>query len=603
MKCLRRVVAVGGLLAMGWCGWARGQQVLEQVPSDAVGVIEVKDLQGVSSKLAKLAKGLGIDQFDPRWADPLASLMDQMDLKQGVNKGGDMAIAFFNPESKKGGARNRNAEAQQDGAGKEPPLVVLVPTSDYQQFLGNFQGVKDTGNDISQVTVAKNHENLFVIHRGEYAAAAMDKSLLSDHGGLKLQGAAAKEAQTKDAVVYIDLEALRPLMQKGLKQGKVELDKAQQNQAGPNPFATPQMKKLMEQYFNAADEFVRDARSATISLNLTDTGIGAATLADFEPDSYLGKLVAKVQNTDKPLLAGLPKATYFAFGGVKLTPEVVTQLFADFLDPLKKELANQPKGQDVAKAFDAMKRSMSSMSDVAAGYASPTGPNEGFVQVISVAHGNAQDLLKAQKEALPAMSALMGMGGPNVSMDVNFDPSKTVSGIEVQPYTMKFNIKGNDFQSVQARQMLTALYGRNGVSGSMAAVNDNTFVSVQGGGEDLLAGAIAAAKDNTDALDQMGSLGPVKSQLPRERAFEFYVAVDNIANAVIKFMKQQGMAVQFKLPPNLPPIGMSAGSETSTVRFDAFIPTDLINSITAAGMQAWMQMNGGPGGAGRGGGI
>ena len=601
MKRLRRVVAVCALATLGWCGWAGAQQVLEQVPSNAVGVIEVKDLQGVSAKLAKFAKGLGIDQFDPRWADPLASLMDEMNLKQGVNKGGDMAIAFFNPHAKN--AAHPNAAAEDDGAAKQPPFVVLVPTSDYQEFLGNFQGVKDAGNDLSQVTVPKNHEKLFVAHRGQYAVAARDKSLLSDHGGLKLQGPAAKEAQAKDAILYIDLKALRPLMQEGLKQGKVQLDNAEQNQAAPNPLATPQMKKMMEQYFNAADQFIKDARSTTISLNLTDTGIGAAALTEFEPDSYLGKLVAKVQNTDKPLLAGLPKATYFAFGGAKLTPEVVTQLFTDFLEPLEKQLAAQAKAEDVAKAFEAMKQVISSINDMAAGYAAPLAPNQGLIEVVSVAHGNAQEILKAQKQALPAISSLMGMSGPNVSADVNLDATKTVSGVEVQPYTLKFNIKGNDFQAMQARQMLTAIYGRNGISGAMAAVNDSTFLSVQGGGEDLLADAIAAAKDNSDALGQMGNLKQVMSQLPRERAFEFYVAMDNIANAAVKFMKQQGVPVQFKLPPNLPPIGVSAGSEESAVRIDAFIPTDLVNSMTAAAMQAWMQMNGGPPGAGRGGGI
>src|SRR6185312_8093684 len=96
MKPLHRVVAAGAVLAVGLCGWARAQ-VLEQVPSNAVGVFEVKDLQGLSTKIAKFAKALGIDQFDPRWADPLASVEDEMGLKQGVNKNGDLAIAFMKP--------------------------------------------------------------------------------------------------------------------------------------------------------------------------------------------------------------------------------------------------------------------------------------------------------------------------------------------------------------------------------------------------------------------------------------------------------------------------------------------------------------------------
>jgi len=94
----------------------------------------------------------------------------------------------------------------------------------------------------------------------------------------------------------------------------------------------------------------------------------------------------------------------------------------------------------------------------------------------------------------------------------------------------------------------------------------------------------------------------VAAELPKQRAAEFYIALDNIATAAVKMMKQQGFAIPFKLPPNLPPIGVSCGTDGSTARIDMIIPTQLIQSMTAAGMQAFMQMNGGPG-AGQGGGI
>ena len=598
MKHLRRVVAVGGMLVIGLCGWVRGQQALEQVPSKAVGVFEVKDLQGLSAKLAKFAKSLGIDQFDPRWADPLASLMDEFDLKQGVNKAGDLAIAMLQPEE-------NNADAPNAGAPhKEPEVVVIVPTSDYQQFLGNFDDVKDQGDGISQVTVKKNKETLFVTHRGEYAVASMKKEQLSDHGGLKLQGSAAKEAQSKDAILYFDIKALRPLIRNGMKEARKGIEAAQKNPgANPNPFGgqmPPEFQKIMEMEFNAVDAFVKDARTATISLNLNDTGIAAAAMAEFEPDSYLGRMVEKVQNTDESLLSGLPKATYFAFGGMKLTPEVAGQLFSDFMEPLKQDLATKPNGQKLVQAFDAAKQAITSMKEMAIGYAAPAGPNEGFIETIGVAHGDAQKILKAQKEALPSITAFMGMSGAKNAIDVTFGQPVTVQGAQALPYTMKFNFAGNDAQSMQAQQMISMMYGRNGLKGWMTAVNDDTFVSVQGGGEQILGDAIAAAKNNSNAFEQAAHIKQVSSQLPKQRAFEFYIALDNIANGVVKMMKQQGVAVQFKLPPNLPPIGISSGTEGSTARLDAFIPTQLVQSVTAAAMQTWMQMNGGAGGQGGG---
>jgi hypothetical protein len=50
-----------------------------------------------------------------------------------------------------------------------------------------------------------------------------------------------------------------------------------------------------------------------------------------------------------------------------------------------------------------------------------------------------------------------------------------------------------------------------------------------------------------------------------------------------------------QLPKGLPPIGISVGSDSTAVRVDSHIPTSLVQSIVAAGMQAAMQMQGGGG--------
>jgi len=600
MKCLHRAVAAGAVLAVGFGGWARGQ-VLEQVPSDAVAVFEVKDLQALSTKVAKFAKTLGIDQFDPRWADPLASLQDEFDLKQGVNKNGDMAIAVFDRPDKKDAKANSPA-----GEGGAPPVVVLIATDDYKTFLGNFTDVKDDGNGISEVTVKKNQEKLFIIERGKYAEAAMDKLLLSDHKGvgIKLEGAAAKEAQTKDAIVYIDIKTLRPRIQDGMKQAHDAMNQQfdHPNAAAGNPFAaqmTPQMRKMFDAYFSAGEQIVKDARSAAFSLNLSDTGIATAAMADFEADSELGKLMAQVKNTDEPMLAGLPEATYFAYGAAKLTPEVSTKLFTDFLQPMMKDMQGDAKGQDMEKALDAMKDSLGVTKSIAMGYVSTAGaPGQGLISIVGVAHGDAAKMSENTKAAMPAASSFMGMGNKKSSVDVSFGEPKTVDGVKLDTYSMKLNFDPNDAASAQAQQMISMMYGRNGINGSYGVVNPDTLVTLGMADDHLASAAIASAKDNTDTLDQMKGVQKVIGELPKQRSFEGFIALDNIATAGVKLARQQGLAVQFKLPPNLPPIGVSGGTDNSSVRFDMVIPTQLIQSITAAGMQAFMQQNGGPGRAG-----
>ena len=61
----------------------------------------------------------------------------------------------------------------------------------------------------------------------------------------------------------------------------------------------------------------------------------------------------------------------------------------------------------------------------------------------------------------------------------------------------------------------------------------------------------------------------------------------------MRYAQGFGMPVKMQLPQNLPPLGFSAASEGTAVRFDMHVPTTTVQSIVAAGMQAYMQMQGG----------
>src|SRR5689334_5330433 len=74
---------------------ARGQ-ILQQVPSDAMVVFRVKNVQAVSDKAAVLAKQWGLVEMDPAFGDPLGTLLNKSSLTAGVDKGGDMGLILLN---------------------------------------------------------------------------------------------------------------------------------------------------------------------------------------------------------------------------------------------------------------------------------------------------------------------------------------------------------------------------------------------------------------------------------------------------------------------------------------------------------------------------
>src|SRR5580658_3349739 len=130
------------LAAVVWIGvaatFAAGQamgQVIKQVPSNALVVLKVSDLEATSKKVADFAAAMGISQMDPDMADPLGAFLKAVGAPDGINRSGELAFAFIDP------AAFNSPEDQS--------MLLLIPVSDYQKFIGNFADAKPDG-DLTQ---------------------------------------------------------------------------------------------------------------------------------------------------------------------------------------------------------------------------------------------------------------------------------------------------------------------------------------------------------------------------------------------------------------------------------------------------------------------
>ncbi len=68
---IRSPLVVAGVVAALLLAGRAQAQVMDQVPSDALAVLRIKDLDAVSKKAGKMAKELGLDQMSPELGDPL----------------------------------------------------------------------------------------------------------------------------------------------------------------------------------------------------------------------------------------------------------------------------------------------------------------------------------------------------------------------------------------------------------------------------------------------------------------------------------------------------------------------------------------------------
>lgn len=598
MKSSRRWIVAGVAMAMLAANGllnAVQAQVLDQVPSDALVVVKVNRLSATSQKLAKFAQDLGLAAMAPPLADPLGSLKQQAKITQGLDENGDMAFVFVDPA--------------QAGGQPDKAMLLLFPVSDYQAFLGNFQGAQTEG-DVSQITFGAQNQPTFVSKWGSFAALSPTRDVVANKpgSGLKLTGVAAQRAGDQDIIMVANFNALRTKLQPMLAEGRekmlAEVDEGLAEQPQAQKFS-PVIKSAVNQALNLVDAFLRDATAATVSLKFGDAGINASAMAEFAPSSYLGNLVSSLKNTDETLLEGLPSGKYLIFGGAVTSPDAMTKLFDDFAGPVLQELkaVEGVESQAVQQYGDAVRQILASNRGQTFGMIAPAGQigAEPLLQYVSILKGDAKAISQAQQQLVKTQEQMMAAFGVPNAVSSNVTPAaKTVEGVTFDQLTTQVNPGGDPAAAQQQQQIMGLIYGPAGMSVLMGPVSDDALLVASGVSDETLSSVINNVKQKQSPLKDRPGLQAVADQLPKSRLVAVYIPVDEIVATGVHYAGQFNFPVPVQLPPDLPPIGATISTENTALIGEAHVPTQLVQRLVAAGMQAFMQMQGGGGGQGGG---
>jgi hypothetical protein len=576
---IRRVTAALVIMAMCIASSAQAQ-VLDIVPSNAVVVIKIKNIQDVNDKIGVLSKQWGLDKLRPEMGDLLGTLMAATNLGPGLNKTGDAAVAMLMPVPGMG----------------EPDAVILVPVSDFKAFSGALPNAKPEG-DLTMFSMGGNPKPGYAADWGKYAALSPSKTLLAKKGaGIQMSAASAKEAAAKDLIVYANMKEIRkvalPQFQQMKPQMLAMIEQAMMNAPGANPKFAPLMKTYMGQFLNVVEGFLTDAEGASFGINLSKEGIATTLMADFNPDSYAGKAFKAMKNSDASFTAGLPDNKYFFYGGMMIDKSG-NQMLSDFLAPIEKEAAAM--GNDEGKAIVAYLASMKSYLDATKqmnfGMVAPPAAvfgKEGFIQGVGVVTGDAAKMTAAQKNMIASEAEFLKMAGA-MGMKMSSTPNaKTIDGVSLDSFNMSFSGQPQTPQEQQMMMLMGMMYGPNGLTAYTGTVGADKMVSAIGVNDELLAATVKAAKANEDPLGK-GAAAKVNASLPQNRLGAFYLQIDTIASTVLDVMAARGIPGGVKLPANLPPIAGAIDVDGSAIRADGFIPAETVEKLISAGLQAWMQ--------------
>jgi hypothetical protein len=599
MLRLRKSAVAALLLAIAPFSSSARADTLELIPADAQVVFRIKNVSTLSTKSGKLFTDLGVVQAKPILGDPLKAFQDQSGIKEGLNATGDAAAVLLPGKTVDGKER----------------AYMLIPISDYAKFKSNFADAKEDG-EMTMFHFKNDPRDHYMANWGQYAAIAPDKSIIAAKPTnlLKPTGNLAKELDSKDAVIYANIVELRkvaiPAIEKGKTQFMDMMGKAGKGAAGGQQMQA-MMKAAIVRYIDVAEGYLRDADSAVVGISLTDTGINVGVLSDFQPESYSGKLVANLKGTSEPMLTGLPAGKYIFYAGASFNPDVSKQVINDFIGPMITDMGSantDPKvTADMNKAVETLKLAAGSQKSIAVGLVSPRSQLgvESLYQGIEVVKGDSKTFISAMRDLMPVFAEIMnpapaaavaGAAPANPATGFKVDSkqdAKTIDGVSFDQYTLNFVITPKTPEEAQMAQAITFIYGSNGLTYYAGAIDDKTTLFTFGLNEKSLTDAEAAVKKNENVLGNLAQVKAVDAQLPKTRVAAWYFAADELVNTVVFYAKQFGMPVNLQLPPDLQPVAGTLSADGATLHADVTIPTQLVQSITAAVMQTMMQMQGG----------
>jgi hypothetical protein len=278
---------------------------------------------------------------------------------------------------------------------------------------------------------------------------------------------------------------------------------------------------------------------------------------------------------------------------------MTSKALADLVDPVAKELtASGPDMQSVNDYVTVMKSMIAALKGGSFGVLAPTGAlgQQALLQEEVVYNGDAPAIVTAMQKASTLTPDVFKALGIDNMYKITLTPNaKTLDGISFDSLQTTMTPDPNNPMAQQQAQMMALMYGPNGMTAYTGVVGDH-FVLATGLDDTAFSALIASAKAGGAPLASLDAVKKVAANLPTNRMAEFYIPLDTVVSTGLTYAKQFGFAMPVQLPPDLPPIGETVSTDAGTVKLDSYVPTALVQSLVAAGMQAFMQMNGGGGG-------
>jgi len=313
------------------------EPVTTHIPASAMGFIVINDLKGATGRLEKFIDDIGMgDMLKAQMPQGmLATLTQALQLGEGFNPSGGVAVALLDPEPFKvnllrmlpiPGAPPPAADEAKPGL----PLVVFVPGKSAEAVFGQQRVQKGE----KYATVMSPAGPLFATECGGYIALSPMPEVLEALAKAEAKAVAsmakrhAKVITEADIVVHINFKVAGPTIDKALKLFESYMEAmAEEAPVGTGMWMSPfgQVKDIMPMYRSIFAQL----DGLTLSARFIETGLLVEEVVTYKPDSDLGKAMAAVKAPESKLLDRLPNLNYvLAFGSTAGSAEMPDEMMS-----------------------------------------------------------------------------------------------------------------------------------------------------------------------------------------------------------------------------------------------------------------------------------
>ncbi|MEO1583958.1 MAG: hypothetical protein AAFR96_05215 [Planctomycetota bacterium] len=537
------------------CGLAAAQHdgVLDRVPADAPMVVSIASVSSVFADANAFAQAAGIT-----------------DMVMGVSMAQGM-LALPGLDADRAAAFVFNSLDGWDDT-DEPPMVALVPVSDYNVLttsLGgtgegveslDFQGqpvfVKDIGGGYAVTGPTQELVEGFTAAEGAWA----------DH-----QAAIGSEGQAlageHGVMISVSVDAFADTMLEGWEMASQQM----QMMAQMGGAQADQLEGQMELGDTVVRGFARDGQRGILGVTMDGRGVSLDLGASFKDGSEIAGFFAD-SSPAGDMLGMLPGGDYIFAWALNSTGEGIGTLMAN--------MAEAGQGQGLPGV------DMSQIFSEANGMAQVIGSNPAGIMAglftnttTVISADDASAFIGSYGESVAAMNDTDANG---MLITSSFDDEPTeVAGVQAYGWSIGMMPDMNAPGAMQMQMMMPMMFGggSNGPNGYVAATDEDTVVMTYTRANNAVQAAVDAATNGGD-LTANELLTAQADRLPSDAFMIAYVDLGTIARSMLPMAGMFAPELaQIQVPEAVSPVAFATTASGGSMAVRTVVPMDVITTV------------------------